>query len=516
MISVLLVLLLSAADSQPITSASTSSKASQPITTASTSSKARQPITTASLLKEMISYQSVTYWPSPFYTTHQRSSYDRHSISPDKPGWFANADHTQYIRTEGKEQVMLDEDGPGALVRFWLTTFKRDGTLRIYFDGNTQPEIVIPAYDLMKFPVNPGIGLLTPHSSYEPKEKGGSTLYLPMPYARHCKVTWEDASPETKQPRYYQINFRKYAVGTVVKTFSLKEAAGLKKLIGETGLRLMGPPGKYAGKMRSVDTTIQAGGSTTIQLPSGSNAIQLLAIHAADNNLILKISFDGEQTVSCPLNDFAGAGGKSLQSWYRTVAADGHIISRWVMPYQQNASISLENTTDKPVHVNLSAVIQSYVWNSRSMYFHVNVKSEQKVPIKKWDEDGAKDWEFGKITGKGIFLGDCLSVFNYMHSWYGEGDQKLYIDGEVFPSEFGTGTEDYYNTSWAPVKLYQTPFANAPRADAEDSYGYNTFTRTRNLDGMPFNTSFRYDLEMCGWGNGEADCKGVIYWYGFR
>ncbi|NNU33880.1 hypothetical protein HK413_06500 [Mucilaginibacter sp. S1162] len=35
-----------------------------------------------------------------YYEEHQASSYDRHSISPDQPGWFANADASQYIRTE--------------------------------------------------------------------------------------------------------------------------------------------------------------------------------------------------------------------------------------------------------------------------------------------------------------------------------------------------------------------------------------------------------------------------------
>lgn len=58
-------------------------------------------------------------------------NYDRLSISPDKPGWFANSDKSQFIRVEQKdghkEYVILDEKGPGALVRFWITTFKRAG-----------------------------------------------------------------------------------------------------------------------------------------------------------------------------------------------------------------------------------------------------------------------------------------------------------------------------------------------------------------------------------------------------
>jgi hypothetical protein len=103
-----------------------------------------------------------------------------------------------------------------------------------------------------------------------------------------------------------------------------------------------------------------------------------------------------------------------------------------------------------------------------------------------------------------------------MNAWYGEGDAKAYVDNETFPSEFGTGLEDYYNTSWAPVVLYQTPFANAPRADNPSSFGHNAFTRTRNLDGIPFNTSFSYDMEMLSWTGGTIDASATTYWYGFK
>lgn len=102
-----------------------------------------------------------------------------------------------------------------------------------------------------------------------------------------------------------------------------------------------------------------------------------------------------------------------------------------------------------------------------------------------------------------------------MHKWYGEGDHKIWVDKDTFPSEFGTGLEDYYNTSWAPVVLYQTPFANAPRADNADSYGFNTFTRTRILDAVPFNRFFKYDMEMLSWETGTIDCSATTYWYGF-
>jgi len=83
-------------------------------------------ITLESLLREMTNTEALARWPDPQFNCKQASSYDRQKVAPDKPGWFANGDHTQYLRTEEnygrQEQVMMDADGPGAIVRFWLTT----------------------------------------------------------------------------------------------------------------------------------------------------------------------------------------------------------------------------------------------------------------------------------------------------------------------------------------------------------------------------------------------------------
>lgn len=490
---------------------------------------AQSEVNLSSLLKEMISYDKAAQWPEPYYTEKQASSYDRRSVSPDKEGWFANDDRTQYIRTDTingrKELVMMDVDGPGTIVRFWLTTFKRAGTIRVYFDGSKTAALTVPAFDLMKSGLDLGNALLTPHSSYEPKEKGGSNLYLPMPYAKHCKVTWEEGEKQF-EPRYYQINYRTYKPGTKVKTFTMAQLKALKPLADAVNKQLLNPVTASVGKKAAFYGDVPPKKDVVLALPAGSAAIKSLVIKIDTNGLkdygqtlrsaILNITFDGEKTVSCPLGDFGGSGfgGKPLASWYRTITADGTITSRWVMPYRRNAVITLSNKSGEALKVSITAVTGKWAWNANSMYFHTDWKSEANVPIKKTEQDKPIDWDFNTITGKGVFMGDALAVFNHMKVWYGEGDQKLWADGATFPDEFGTGTEDYYNTSWAPVVLYQTPFANAPRADNASSYGHNTFTRTRNLDRFTFSRSFRINLEMLGWENGAADFAVTTYWYG--
>src|ERR1700712_4622570 len=145
---------------------------------------AQKPVSLHSLLTEMLDVEAATRWPEPSFNLKQASSYNRRSVDSAKSGWFANGDQAQYIRAEEhngrREQVMMDANGPGAIVRFWLTTTKKNGILRIYLDNHAEADIEIPAYDLMKFPFPLDSGLLNPHSSHNAVDKGGDTLYLPI------------------------------------------------------------------------------------------------------------------------------------------------------------------------------------------------------------------------------------------------------------------------------------------------------------------------------------------------
>jgi hypothetical protein len=202
-------------------------------------------VTLESLLGELTDFTAVARWPEPEFTCKQASSYDRATVAPDKPGWFANSDQNQFIRIEKNqsctEKVMLDAEGPGCIVRFWLTTDKnKKGTLRIYLDGAAEPSLTFPAYDLLSSDLHVGPPLGQPHPSYQPDGNGGNTLYLPIPYRRHCKVTWEETS---QSARYYQINYRTYPPGTPVQTFSraaLKAARPVLERVNNALLMVVG------------------------------------------------------------------------------------------------------------------------------------------------------------------------------------------------------------------------------------------------------------------------------------
>lgn len=132
----------------------------------------KSPITVETLLEEMTSYDKMTRYPALPYRSMQQSSYDRRSVSPDRPGWFANDDGEGFIRLEEhdgrKEKVLFEDEGPGAITRIWLTTFGSIHTiLRFYFDGKDEPGWVVPSYDLQKFGVR-GLkkGLIEPDDKW--------------------------------------------------------------------------------------------------------------------------------------------------------------------------------------------------------------------------------------------------------------------------------------------------------------------------------------------------------------
>ena len=58
-----------------------------------------------------------------------------------------------------------------------------------------------------------------------------------------------------------------------------------------------------------------------------------------------------------------------------------------------------------------------------------------------------------KTEGRGRFLGVMLHVWNPRGGWWGEGDEKFFVDGEKFPSTIGTGSEDYFGYAWCNPTL---------------------------------------------------------------
>jgi hypothetical protein len=234
---------------------------------------------------------------------------------------------------------------------------------------------------------------------------------------------------------------------------------------------------------------------------------------AACRHLVLEAVFDGLATVWCPLGDFFGTGAGVVQNedFYRSVQCGGSWTCRWPMPYRQSARISVRNLGGEDFEINLTAETVERPWTDRSMHFYARWRFEHPIPTRPM-----KDWNYIEVNGKGVFVGDTLSVINPVSNWWGEGDEKIYVDGEKFPSHFGTGTEDYYGYAWCCPVPFQAPFHGQPRCDGhphDNNWGHTTVSRVRALDAIPFTRSFRLDMEVWHWKECEVGYGAAAFFY---
>lgn len=500
-----------------------------------------EPITIESLLHEMTDRESLAQFPSPTYTCRQSSSYDRDSVSPDKPGWFANWDRSQFVRVEEKngkkEYVLLDEEGPGAIVRFWTTWHGpggepfSNGTLRIYIDGKDEAEIQGPYVDmiggggLVGEPISHRVSPLTQF------KHRAHNLYLPIPYSSHCKIIYEtdvpiDPGARTGEALYYQINYRTYSKDTKVESFSMERLGELKQKIDQTQtiLRQNKRP-ELGSSVKSLTGNIEPNKNISIELegPSAIYAVKMTLsakdLEQALRSTVLQIEFDGKATVWCPAGDFFGTGYKinPYSSWYTEVSEDGVLSCYWLMPFEKSAKVSLLNLGKQPVTIERGQVFTNpWQWNEQSMYFNASWKCWDQIEAKfanGMTGQGAVDLNWVTITGKGQYVGDTLTLFNGAAKWWGEGDEKIYIDGEDFPSHFGTGTEDYFGYAWCRPEYFASPFHAQPDGGGNLAGGFSVNSRYRMLDTIPFTKSLRFDMELWHWANTKMDYAPATFWY---
>lgn len=488
-------------------------------------------ITLDSLLAEMINRDTVAKWPVPAYTLRQSSSYDRATKDPaDAKGWFANKDYEQFIRTEQndgrREWVILEHEGPGALTRFWLPLHppKDKQIIRFYFDGSPTPAIAVPFNELLsgRSFVKPPFAFVSwdetnLHNQLKAPPKTmrgvGGDLYLPIPFARSCKITLDQL------PFYYIINYRAYEPGTAVETFSMAGYEAAKAALEKTGEILLGTPNiTVAGSAKPV--TLAPNEEVAVSLPPGPSAVRNLHVQVDPKDApqvvrstVLTAEFDGEPAIWCPLGEFFGCGARlnPVQDWFRTVQEDGTLFAHWIMPYQRTGRLTLKNLGAKPVTVSLAARTAPWAWDDRSMIFHANWRGTNAMKTRPMS-----DWNYIEIKGRGVYVGDTLTVFSPVSAWYGEGDEKVYLDGEAFPSHIGTGTEDYYGYAWGMATFFNSPFISTPRRDSksrESWKGYTTTSRVRLLDGYPLRTSLRLDMEIWNWADTKVDYAVGAFWY---
>lgn len=499
-------------------------------------------ITEASLLKEMIDRDALARLPYPAYVTKQFSSYDRKSIDPEKAGWYSNDDWSMFIRTEchdGRtEHVMMDTEGPGAIVRFWMTFAGPTcgkGILRIYIDDNTSPVIEAPALKVLSGEAIAAEPLSSSVSKKTPYERRGHNLYYPIPYAKRCKVTYESPNvytgPDPQKRKgtenvYYNIECRTYIEPVKVIAFPDTENNKTKKTISQASEILADLTTNIerakGNKTLSMAKRLRPNQSAELKI-DGEGAIRELelTIEAGDlpqalRSSVISMCFDGERTVWVPIGDFFGIGYRMVPSATYFTQTDGKntLKSYWVMPFAHSCEISIHNFGSEDIALQGKVSHSEWEWDDRSLHFGASWHQYSGIKTGNNDHTSPQDLSYTELTGTGRYVGDCLTLYNTVNGWWGEGDEKIYVDGETFPSHYGTGTEDYYGYAWCrPETFTNHPFIGMPSGDGNLGVGYTANCRFRALDAIPFSHSIRFDMELWHWQEAIMNYAPTAIWY---
>jgi hypothetical protein len=218
---------------------------------------------------------------------------------------------------------------------------------------------------------------------------------------------------------------------------------------------------------------------------------------AALRRSLLVIRFDNEETVRAPLDAFFGSGPglNPYRSLPLEIDADGTLRSRWPMPFSRRAELEIQGGASVELRVD------RWRWDEDSLHFHARWHAPEDMPTT------PHDWDLITISGEGTYVGTTLDVHYFDHSWWGEGDEKIWVDDERFPGWFGTGTEDYFGYAWCSNRLFAHAYHAQTRADgpirdevgAADCFGYSSMNRFHVIDAIPFQKRLRFNQEVYDW-----------------
>jgi hypothetical protein len=217
-------------------------------------------------------------------------------------------------------------------------------------------------------------------------------------------------------------------------------------------------------------------------------------------SLKIEMFWDGEvkPAVSAPFGDFFGNGLGRMVAHENALFAnpEGRSFNCFIpMPFKTAAKVVVTNEGNTDLNMLFYDInfVEIKEWNPENLYFHCF-----------WNRDTATtpgvDYTIlPKTEGKGRFLGVNFGVIGnpvYQKSWWGEGEVKMYIDGDgEFPTLAGTGTEDYIGTAWGQG-AFVNRYTGCPVADTEKDQ--LTFYRFHIPDPIMFKNDLRVTIQAMG------------------
>lgn len=476
-------------------------------------------LTYVDLVQRLTDLEHLATLPAAGEKTAQFSSYDRASRYDAVTGkyihWDANGDGSGFIRKEGDKFVFAEMNGPGCIWRIWSAAPKA-GHVRIYLDGDTNPAVDLPFADYFSGKAAP----FTRPALVNIVSKGCNN-YTPIPYQKSCKIV---ADPGWGN--YFHFGYTTFPPGTQVPTFKRELSPADNAALDQANAILShcGPqqfPEDHASS--NAKGSLAGHGSSEIRLhgPAAINSIRVKfdpPLTPADSDALraitIQIRWDGERApaVWSPLGDFFGTapGANVYRSLPCGCTADGWFYANWFMPFTNGADVRFVNAGNDQLKFKYEISSVSIHGDlARFARFHAKWHRDEFLPA---DPDRRIDWTLLKTTGAGRFVGVMLDIWNPRGGWWGEGDEKFFVDGEKFPSTFGTGSEDYFGYAWGDPALFQSAYHDQTHNDG-DNRGRISVNRWHIPDQVPFQTQFEGDIEKYFANDRPTRYAATVYWY---
>lgn len=469
------------------------------------------------LIDRLTSLESLALLPQSGEKSAQWSSWDRASKydrqSDKYIAWDANGDNAGILRTEGDLLVLGEIQGPGVIWRMWSAA-PTEGRVMIYLDGASTPAIDMPFQDYFnskRLPFNyPGLV----HTV-----ASGWNNYIPIPFNKSCKIL-----AEKNWGNYYHFNYTTYPAGTQLPTFSMEILKQNRTQLKQADLQLRAKLGDDPSNKRPMETThkyqinVPSRKTVTAVKLAGAQAITSIKLGTRLTPLMLRqvvmrIKWDGEAqpSVWSPIGDFFGSAPGVNQ--YRSLpmgVTDSEMYCYWYMPFSKSAVIEFGNDGKGSVPLEFTITTAPLQQDSSKLArFHAKWHRDAYLPTR---PDRQIDWSILKTTGSGRFVGVALNIYNPGGGWWGEGDEKFWVDGEDFPSTIGTGSEDYFGYAWCNPTLFQHAYHNQTLNQYSNA-GNISVNRWHITDNIPFITKYEADIEKYYPNDKPTLYSCVAYWY---
>ena len=460
-------------------------------------------LTEADLLARMTDLDQLTRLQTGI-TSHQASSYSR----LEQTSWGANGDAGQYLRVEEDGQaVMLETDGPGCVFRIWSAN--PQGRLLLYLDGATSPSYTFDFAQLFTGQLEP---FRQPLVYQRDGARSASDCYFPIPFAKHLKIC-----ADSKLGQYYHFNYLKFPDDWTVPSFKLPLDGPAQQVLDEV-VEAWSHPGRDPKRRLPGQQTLRGSltlrPGQTIQLAdlAGPGSVRAIRTKVAceqrdfPRKLLLRGVWDDASLpqVLSPLGPFYGYDWATPE-WGSLISGclDGQSYFYYPMPFRGHAELSLTSCLELPAQLEYEVEWAPSPQPADMAYFYARWRQERDSPT--------FDYPILETAGHGHFVGVSLQIDHPIGGWWGEGDEKVWVDDEQFPNWIGTGSEDYFGDAWG------IRFLAAPSFGCSYNQGAKTCPyRWHVLDCIPFTKRFRMTLENYGvWNNfdHEHEYSTVAYWY---